>query len=73
MMPVEAARATQTVAKRFRRRDASREQGDKREARLRGASQTFARCGFFNARVADIARAAGVASGTAYLIRPERG
>jgi TetR/AcrR family transcriptional regulator, fatty acid metabolism regulator protein len=41
--------------------------GAKREAILRAAIRTFARHGFFNAQVADIARAAGVASGTVYL------
>jgi TetR/AcrR family transcriptional regulator, fatty acid metabolism regulator protein len=40
---------------------------DKREAILRAAIRAFARHGFFNAQVADIARAAGVASGTVYL------
>jgi TetR/AcrR family fatty acid metabolism transcriptional regulator len=41
--------------------------GDKREAILRAASRTFAQRGFFNAQVADVARAAGVAAGTVYL------
>ena len=45
----------------------SRSNGDKGEAILRAAILTFARHGFFNAQVADIARAAGVASGTVYL------
>jgi TetR/AcrR family fatty acid metabolism transcriptional regulator len=40
---------------------------DKREAILRAATQVFARNGYFNAKVADIARAAGVADGTVYL------
>jgi TetR/AcrR family fatty acid metabolism transcriptional regulator len=40
---------------------------DKREALLRAAIETFARRGFFNAQVADVARAAGVAAGTVYL------
>jgi TetR/AcrR family transcriptional regulator, fatty acid metabolism regulator protein len=39
----------------------------KREAILRGATDVFAEHGFFNAQVADIARAAGVAAGTVYL------
>jgi TetR/AcrR family fatty acid metabolism transcriptional regulator len=42
-------------------------QGDKRDALLRAATQVFARRGFFNAQVADIARVAGVAAGTVYL------
>ena len=40
---------------------------EKKEAILRAAVETFAHRGFFNARMADIARAAGVASGTLYL------
>jgi TetR/AcrR family transcriptional regulator, fatty acid metabolism regulator protein len=44
--------------------------GDARAGRaviLRAAIRTFARHGFFNSQVADIARAAGVAAGTVYL------
>ena len=40
---------------------------DKREAILRAATQVFAQGGYFNSKVADIARAAGVADGTVYL------
>lgn len=40
---------------------------DKREAILRAATAVFAEKGFFNAKVADIAKAAGVADGTVYL------
>jgi TetR/AcrR family fatty acid metabolism transcriptional regulator len=40
---------------------------DKREAILRAATQVFARNGYFNSKVADIAKAAGVADGTVYL------
>lgn len=40
---------------------------DKREAILRAGVEVFARSGYFNAKVADIARAAGVADGTVYL------
>ena len=40
---------------------------DKRDAILRAATQVFAQRGFFNAQVADVARAAGVAAGTVYL------
>jgi TetR/AcrR family fatty acid metabolism transcriptional regulator len=39
----------------------------KREALLRAATDVFATRGFFNAQVADVARAAGVAAGTVYL------
>src|SRR5215212_6217612 len=41
--------------------------GDKREAILRAAITVFAHNGYFNSKVADIARAAGVADGTVYL------
>ena len=40
---------------------------DKREAILRAATDIVAAHGFFNAQVADVARAAGVAAGTVYL------
>lgn len=43
------------------------ERADRREALLRAAIDTFAGRGFFNAQVADVARAAGVAAGTVYL------
>jgi TetR/AcrR family fatty acid metabolism transcriptional regulator len=41
--------------------------GDKREAILRAATTVFARNGYFNSKVADIAAAAGIADGTVYL------
>ena len=41
--------------------------GDKREAILRAAIKVFANSGYFNSKVADIAREAGVADGTVYL------
>jgi TetR/AcrR family transcriptional regulator, fatty acid metabolism regulator protein len=40
---------------------------DKFSAILRGAIQVFARSGYFNAKVSEVARAAGVADGTVYL------
>jgi TetR/AcrR family fatty acid metabolism transcriptional regulator len=40
---------------------------DKRAAILDAATVTFAKSGYFNAQVADIARTAGVAAGTVYL------
>ena len=40
---------------------------DKRGAILRSATTVFAEKGFFNSKVADIAKAAGVADGTVYL------
>ncbi len=39
----------------------------KYEAILRAAAQVFARSGYFNAKVSDVARTAGVADGTVYL------
>lgn len=41
--------------------------GPKRDLILRAAIDVFAERGFFNAQVADVARAAGVAAGTVYL------
>ena len=40
---------------------------DKREAILRAAIKVFARTGYFNSKVADIAGEAGIADGTVYL------
>ncbi|HZG53984.1 MAG TPA: TetR/AcrR family transcriptional regulator [Pyrinomonadaceae bacterium] len=40
---------------------------DKREAILRAATKVFAENGYFNSKVADVARGAGVADGTVYL------
>jgi TetR/AcrR family fatty acid metabolism transcriptional regulator len=51
-------------AKRINSRNTS---ADKRAAILRAATRVFARNGYFNAKVADIARAADVADGTVYL------
>jgi len=45
----------------------SRTGSAKYDAILRGAIKVFARNGFFNAKVADVAREAGVADGTVYL------
>jgi TetR/AcrR family fatty acid metabolism transcriptional regulator len=45
----------------------SSDKGDKRERILDAAERVFARHGFFSARVAEIARDAGVADGTIYL------
>jgi TetR/AcrR family fatty acid metabolism transcriptional regulator len=44
-----------------------RVRADKHAAILRAATKVFAERGFFNAQVADVARAAGVAAGTVYL------
>ena len=40
---------------------------EKARAILRAAAKVFAQAGYFNAKVSDIARAAGVADGTVYL------
>jgi TetR/AcrR family fatty acid metabolism transcriptional regulator len=50
-----------------RRRPDSAQAPPKRDAILRAAIDVFADRGFFNAQVADVARAAGVAAGTVYL------
>jgi TetR/AcrR family fatty acid metabolism transcriptional regulator len=41
--------------------------GDKRDRILRAAVKVFAKSGFFDARVSEVAKAAGVADGTIYL------
>src|SRR5437667_11700153 len=51
------------MAKRTARNGAT----GKRELILRAATRVFARNGYFNSKVADIARAADVADGTVYL------
>jgi TetR/AcrR family transcriptional regulator, fatty acid metabolism regulator protein len=58
-MPTEATRRAATASRLDRT--------DKRDALIRAAIDTFAARGFFNAQVADVARAAGVAAGTVYL------
>jgi len=63
-LPVSAAQPD-AAARGAARRPVPR--GDKREAILRSATRVFARHGFFNAQVADVARDAGVAAGTVYL------
>ena len=59
-MALTAARRAPALAGRA-------DKADKRDAILRAAIETFAARGFFNAQVADVARAAGVAAGTVYL------
>src|SRR5215470_2726160 len=46
---------------------AAEKSADKRERILAAAERVFARCGFFAARVSEIAKDAGVADGTIYL------
>jgi TetR/AcrR family transcriptional regulator, fatty acid metabolism regulator protein len=55
------------VARKTRAREADAPPAPKRDAILRAAIDTFAERGYFNAQVADVARAAGVAAGTVYL------
>ena len=55
------------VATPARRAPRSQHTGDKRDLILKAATKLFARRGFFNAQVADVAREAGVAAGTVYL------
>jgi TetR/AcrR family fatty acid metabolism transcriptional regulator len=50
-----------------RRTTARPDREDRRDTLLRAAIDTFAARGYFNAQVADVARAAGVAAGTVYL------
>jgi TetR/AcrR family fatty acid metabolism transcriptional regulator len=49
------------------RKSARNGSSGKRELILRAATRVFARNGYFNSKVADIARAADVADGTVYL------
>src|SRR6476620_8400530 len=59
MSPVTSRRSRATASRHDRL--------DKPDDILRAAIDTFAARGFFNAQVADVARAAGVAAGTVYL------
>ena len=59
-MPAVSSRRSRPPATRS-------ERGDKRDALLRAAIETFAARGYFNSQVADVARTAGVAAGTVYL------
>jgi TetR/AcrR family fatty acid metabolism transcriptional regulator len=60
-MPVNA------LARKSRASTTDAPPGPKRDAILRAAIDIFAERGYFNAQVADVARAAGVAAGTVYL------
>jgi TetR/AcrR family fatty acid metabolism transcriptional regulator len=60
-MPVNA------LARKTRAASTDAPPGPKRDAILRAAIDIFAERGYFNAQVADVARAAGVAAGTVYL------
>src|SRR5437870_6480355 len=63
------APSTASIARRPRTGPAARSgaAAPKRELILRAATDVFAGRGFFNAQVADVAHAAGVAAGTVYL------
>ena len=66
-MNIHSVMSVNAVARRGRAREADAPPGPKRDAILRAAIDTFAERGYFNAQVADVARAAGVAAGTVYL------
>src|SRR5437870_3154495 len=55
------------MAKAAIKRTSRNSTADKRASILRAATRVFARNGYFNSKVADIARAADVADGTVYL------
>src|SRR5881296_3346360 len=55
------------MAKAATKRSSRNSTADKRATILRAATRVFARNGYFNSKVADIARAAEVADGTVYL------
>lgn len=55
------------VAASARRHARTLQAGGKRDLILKAATKLFARRGFFNAQVADVAREAGIAAGTVYL------
>src|SRR5215217_4153331 len=55
------------MASEKRASQAKEKTNGKYEAILRAAIKVFARGGFFNSKVADVAREAGVADGTVYL------
>jgi len=66
-MNIHSVMSLNAVARKTRVRDADPPPAPKRDAILRAAIDTFAERGYFNAQVADVARAAGVAAGTVYL------
>src|SRR5213596_2511927 len=63
-MNIHSVMATPALARRGRN---DLIPGAKKDAILRAAIDVFAERGYFNAQVADVARAAGVAAGTVYL------
>src|SRR3982074_167431 len=66
-MNIHSVMALNAIARRARPGNADAAPGPKRDAILRAAIDVFAGRGYFNAQVADVARAAGVAAGTGYM------
>src|SRR5438128_9180651 len=64
-MTIHSVVSLQAVSRKSKAEPAA--PGPKRDAILRAAIDVFADRGYFNAQVADVARAAGVAAGTVYL------
>jgi TetR/AcrR family fatty acid metabolism transcriptional regulator len=64
---VTARKASQERRPKTQSRSSLIRARSKEEAILRAAIKVFARNGFFNSKVADVAREAGVADGTVYL------
>src|SRR5579862_5502964 len=67
VMPLHAVRRPKPEPHLRASRFGGQAPGPKRDALLRAAIDVFAERGYFNAQVADVARAAGVAAGTVYL------
>src|SRR5712691_941974 len=66
-MTIHSVMALNAAARRPRPGSPSTPSGPKRDAILRAAIDVFAGRGYFNAQVADVARAARIAAGTVYL------
>src|ERR1700716_558090 len=66
-MNIHSVPPLNAVARKARSPHIEAPPGPKRDAMLRAAIDVFAGRGHFNAQVADVARAAGVAAGTVYL------
>src|SRR3977135_4629240 len=66
-MNIHSVMPLNAVARKTRASSTDAPPGPKRDAILRAAIDIFAERGYFNAQVADVARAAGVAAGTVYL------
>jgi TetR/AcrR family fatty acid metabolism transcriptional regulator len=66
-MNIHSVMSLNAVARKTRAAQADPPPAPKRDAILRAAIDIFAERGYFNAQVADVARAAGVAAGTVYL------